>query len=111
MAGLSPDRVTAGAWTGVLAPITLGFLAALFWLAWQVIRLPILVLLVMFEPLVNFALSAFALLIVLTSIFWKFADPTHFPFWTLIGTSLVCMLALTLYQTLIRAVSLGASHH
>ena len=103
MASLSPDRVTAGAQTGVLAPITLGLLAALFWLAWQAIRLPILTLLVLFEPIVNFALSAVALIVALSTLFWKLADPKPgFPFWTLVAASLACALLLALYHALIR---------
>ena len=106
MASLSPDRVTAGARTGVLAPITLGFLAALFWLAWQVIHLPILALLVMFEPIVSFTLSAVALLVALTALFWKFADSKpDFPFWSVLAASLACVLLLALYHALIRLLS------
>ena len=103
MASLAPDRVTAGARTGVLTPTTLGLLAALFWLAWQGIRLPILALLVMFEPIVNFALTALALLIALTALFWKFVDSKPgFPFWTIVAASLACVLLLALYHALIR---------
>lgn len=106
MARLSSDQATAGDWTGVLVPITLGFLAAIFWLAWQAIRLPILALLVVFEPLVNFALSALVLLVALTAFFWKFADPrSGFPFWTILAAALVCVLLLALYHALIRLLS------
>ncbi len=106
MASLSPDRVTTGARTEVLTPITLGFLAGLLWLAWQAIRLPILTLLVMFEPIVNFALSALALLIALTAFFWKLAtSKLYFPFWTIVAVSLACVLLLALYHALIRILS------
>ena len=91
---------------GVLVPITLGFLAAIFWLAWQAIRLPILALLVVIEPIVNFALSALALLVALTAFFWKLADPRPgFPFWTTLAAALVCVLLLALYHALIRLLS------
>ena len=76
MASLSTDRLTMRGRTGVLVPITLGFLAAFFWLAWQAIRLPILALLVMFEPIVDVALSTLALLIALTALFWSRAGVT-----------------------------------
>ena len=103
MAALSPDRVTAGAQRGVLTPITLGLLASLLWLVWQAIRLPILTLLVLFEPIVNFALSAIALLVALTAFFWKFADSNPgFPFWTVLAASLACVLLLALYDGLIQ---------
>ena len=106
MASPSTDRVTAGGRTGALAPITLGFLAALFWLAWQAIRLPILALLVTLEPIMDFVLSTLALLIALTALFWKVADPRPgFPFWTILAASLACVLLLSLYHALIRLLS------
>ena len=106
MANLSPDRVTTGARTEVLTPITLGFLAGLLWLAWQAIRLPILTLLVMFAPIVNFALSALALVVALTAFFWKLSDSRPgFPFWSILVASLACVLLLALYHTLIRLLS------
>lgn len=106
MASLSTDRVTAGSRMGVVAPITLGFLAALFWLAWQAIRFPILALLVMFEPIVSFALSVLALLVALTAFFWKLVDPKpDFPLWTILAASLACVLLLALYHALIRLLS------
>ena len=106
MASLSPDRDTAGAQRVILTPITLGLLAALLWLAWQAIRLPILTLLVLFEPIVNFALSAVALIVALSTLFWKLADPKPgFPFWTLVAASLACVLLLALYHALIRLLS------
>ena len=85
--------------------MVLGLLAAVFWFAWQAIRLPVLTLLVMFEPIVNFTLSALALLVALTAIFWKLADPKPFPFWTILAASLACVLALALYHALIRALA------
>ena len=106
MASLSPDRITAGARTEVLTPITLGFLAVLFWLAWQAIRLPFLALLTLFEPIVSFALSALALLVALTAFFWKFADSQPgFPFWSILIASLACVLLLAIYHALIRLLS------
>ncbi len=106
MASLSPNRITTGARTKVLTPITLGFLAGLLWLAWQAIRLPILTLLLMFEPLVNFALSAVALIVALTAFFWKLSDSKPgFPFWSILVASLACALLLALYHALIRLLS------
>ncbi len=106
MASLSTDRLTMRGRTGVLVPITLGFLAAFFWLAWQAIRLPILALLVMFEPIVDVALSTLALLIALTALFWKLADPQPgLPFWMILAASVGCVLLLALYHALIRLLS------
>ena len=105
MASTSPDRAARPDWAAGSGHIALGLLAALFWLAWQAIRIPVLTLLVMFEPFVNFSLSALALLVALTAIFWKLADPKPFPFWTALAASLCCVLALALYHVAIRALS------
>ena len=110
MASHSPDWVTSRPWQTGLALIALGFLGALIWLAWQAIRIPLLTFLVMFEPIVNFALSALALLVALTAFFWKFADSKPgFPFWTIVAASLACVLLLALYHALIRLLSGGTS--
>lgn len=105
MTNPSPDRRALPDWAAGGARIALGILAAIFWLAWQAIRIPVLTLLVMFEPIVNFTLSALALLVALTAIFWKLADPKPFPFWTVLAASLACVLALALYHALIRVLA------
>lgn len=66
------------------------------WLLWQCIRVPALLLLVTLEPVVSFALSALALLGVLTAFFWKLVGPPHFPFLLVIGISLGFQVALVL---------------
>ncbi len=109
MASPSPDRPVLPDWLAGGAPIALGLLAALFWLAWQAIRLPVLTLLVMFEPIVNFGLSALAVLVALTAIFWRFAGPKPFPLWTFLAASLACVIALALYHSLIHTLSGSAS--
>lgn len=105
MASPSPDRPARFDWAAGMGHIALGLLAGLFWLAWQAIRIPVLTLLVMFEPFVNFALSALALLVALTAIFWKLAGPKPFPFWAALAASLACVLALALYHALIRVLA------
>ena len=107
----SVHRISSRSWPTGVALIALGLLGALIWLAWQAIRIPLLTFLVMFEPVVNFTLGALALLVALTAILWKLTDPGHFPFWTVLAASLACVLGLALYQTLIRALSLGTSRH
>ena len=107
----SPTPAASRPWPTDLPLIALCFLGVLIWLVWQVIRIPLLTFLVMFEPLVNFTLSALALLVALTAIFWEFTDPAHFPFWTVLAASFACMLGLSLYQTLIHALSLDTSRH
>lgn len=84
-------------------PITAGDLGwYLLWLLWQCIRVPAALLLVILEPVVSFALSALALLGVLTALFWKLVGPPHFPFFLVLGISLGFELALVLYHALLR---------
>lgn len=100
------NRLDTGERTRARAPLALGLLAALLWLVWQALRLPILTLLVLFEPLVNFLLSALALLVALTAFFWKLSDSKPgFPFWSILFASLACVLLLALYHALIRLLS------
>lgn len=89
-----------------MAYIALGCGAAVLWPAWQAVRLPLLTLLVILEPIVSFALSALALLISVSAIFWALTDPKpRFPFWTVLAGSFVCVLMLALYHALMRALS------
>ena len=111
MAKHSPTPAASRPWPTGLALIAVGFLSALIWLAWQGIRISLLTFLVMFEPVVNFTLSALALLVAFTAILWEFTDPAHFPFWTVLAASFACVLGLALYQTLMRALSLVTSRH
>lgn len=59
----------------------------ILWLLWQCIRVPALLLLVVFEPVVSFVLGSLALLGVLTALFWKLVRPPHFPFFLVLGIS------------------------
>ena len=103
MANWTTDQCTVGDRTKALAPLILGLFSALLW---QTIQLPILTLLVLFEPLVNFAFSAVALIVALSALFWKLADPNHgFPFWRVLASSLACVLLLALYHAVIRLLS------
>ena len=102
----SQNRVTVRDARSGTAHIALVCLAAILWLAWQMVRLPLLTLLMLFEPIVSFLLSALALLTALSAILWVFADPkAHFPFWTDLAGSLACVLVLALYHALMRALS------
>jgi len=88
-----------------IAHIALACGAAILWLAWHAIRIPLLTFLVILEPIVSFLLSALALLTALTALLWAFADPKpSFPFWTVLTGSLACVLALVLYHALMRAL-------
>jgi hypothetical protein len=72
---------------------------------WACVRLPVLALLVILEPLVRFALSALALLLVLTALFLEVASTRAIPFWGMLGTAVGCVALLALYQGLIRGLS------
>lgn len=74
--------------------------------AWHTIRLPILTLLVLMEPLVCWLLSLAAILGVLTALFWEFFSPKpHFPFWTVLAVSVGIGMLQIPYYLLIRLFS------
>ena len=90
------------------APIAIGAFAGLLWLVWQAARLPVLVLLMILEPLVSTVLVAMALLGTLTAFFWKLAsDRPDFPFFGMLALSLGCFFLLTFYHAAIRLLSGG----
>jgi hypothetical protein len=74
------------------------------WL-WHVVRLPIVMLLVMLEPVVALACGSLALLGVLTTIFFKLIVAPHFPTWTMLTISVSFGLALALYEGAIVVLS------
>jgi hypothetical protein len=76
-----------------------------FLLARSTIRLPVLALLVTLSPLVQFLLSAFALLGVLTALFFRLLGTPNFPFWGMIGFSIGCRLLLMAYHGLVHLLS------
>ena len=86
--------------------MALGVLAGVLWLIWQAIRLPLLALLKILEPIISTVLAAAALLGTLTALFWKLAsDRAHFPFFGVLALSIGCFLLLTLYHGAIRLLS------
>lgn len=90
--------------------IALGALAGVLWLIWQAIRLPVLALLTILEPIVSTVLAAAALLGVLTALFWKLASSRpDFPFFGTLALSVGCFLLLALYHGVIRLLSGVAS--
>ena len=74
-------------------------------LLWQPVRLPILVFLVILEPIVSFLLGALALLGVLTTLFFKLIGAPHFPFWTMLAISISFVALLAVYEALIKLFS------
>jgi hypothetical protein len=77
------------------------------WL-WRVACLPVLMLLVILEPLLTFAFAALALLGLLTTLFFYLVGPPDFPLWTMLALSLGFAIALVPYYALIRLLSNGS---
>jgi hypothetical protein len=69
------------------------------------VRLPVLTLLVVLEPVIAFACAAIALLGLLTTIFFKVIAAPHFPTLTMLSISLGFVVALVLYEGAIRLLS------
>lgn len=72
------------------------------WLLWQCVRLPLLLLLVTLEPVVNIVLSSLALLGVLTALFWELVGPPCFPFFLVLSIALGFQFVLLFYHALLR---------
>lgn len=88
------------------ASIALGALVGVLWLIWQAIRLPVLALLTILEPIVSTVLAAAALLGVSTAFFWKLtSNRPDFPFFGTLALSVGCFLLLTLYHGVMRLLS------
>jgi hypothetical protein len=84
------------------------FVPPIRWL-WRVACLPVLIVLVILEPLVTFVLGAFALLGLLTTLFFHLVGPPEFPVWTMLALSLGFAIALVPYHALIRLLSSTAA--
>ena len=76
------------------------WLEALGWI-WRLVRLPIVTLLVILEPVVRLVLGGLALLGVLITLFNSLVGPPHFPTWTMLTLSVGFGLGLRLYRELI----------
>ena len=72
---------------------------------WRAACLPVLMMLVILEPLINFVLAALALLGLLTTLFFYLVGPPDFPVWTMVALSLGFAIALVPYHALIRLLS------
>ena len=74
------------------------------WL-WRAASLPVLMVLVILEPLVTFVLAALALLGLFTTLFFYLVGPPEFPMWTMLALSIGFAIALVPYHVLIRLLS------
>ena len=72
---------------------------------WRAACLPVLMALVILEPLVTFVFAALALLGLLTTLFFYFVGPPGFPVWTMLALTLGFAIALVPYHALIRILS------
>jgi hypothetical protein len=72
-------------------------------LLWQVIRIPVLSVLVLLEPVVCFVLAALAILSVIAAMFWKLSGTVPaFPLWGMLAFSAGSIALLAIYYALIR---------
>lgn len=70
-------------------------------LLWQLIRVPVYLVLAILEPIVSLALSFLVLIALFTAVLFRFADPVpHFPVALTLGLALGCALLLGLYHGL-----------
>jgi hypothetical protein len=84
------------------------FATSIRWL-WRVGCLPVLMVLVILEPLVTFVLAALALLGLLTTLFFYLVGPPEFHVWTMLALSLGFAIALVPYHAFIRLLSSPAA--
>ena len=74
---------------------------------WTLLRLPVLALLVILEPVARVVLAGFALLMTLTAFFWgALLGLSAFPFWGILALAIGAWLLLGFYYALVRLFSL-----
>jgi hypothetical protein len=73
---------------------------ALGWI-WRLVRLPIVTVLVILEPVVSLVFGGLALLGVLMTLFYTLIRLPHFPTWTMLTLSVGFGLAVRLFRGLI----------
>jgi hypothetical protein len=75
---------------------------SVLWILWQVVRLPVLAVLLVLEPFVSLILTAFGFLGIVVALILKFSgDLPHFPFWLMMAFSVGAILLLMAYHVLI----------
>ena len=79
---------------------------SILWILWQVVRLPVLAVLVVLEPFVSLVLTGFGFLGIVMALILKLSgDLPHFPFWLTMTCSVGAILLLMAYHLLIRIFS------
>jgi hypothetical protein len=66
------------------------------------VRFPVLALLVVLEPVVQFALGALALFLILMALLLEAVSTRPIPFFGMLATGIGCVALLALYRALIR---------
>lgn len=75
---------------------------SVFLIFWQVVRLPMLAVLLVLEPFVSLVLTAFGFLGIVVALILRFSgDLPHFPFWLMMAFSVGAILLLMAYHALI----------
>ena len=72
---------------------------------WRIVRIPLVTLLVILEPVVSLLFGGLALLGVLMTLFYTWIKLPHFPTWTMLAISVAFGLIATLYRALIALLS------
>jgi hypothetical protein len=81
-------------------------LSALGWLGWQVVRIPLSVVLAALEPFVSLILSLLVIGSFFAAVLFRFiAHAPHFPFWAMVVFCLACAGLLALYRGLLSLVA------
>lgn len=82
------------------------FASSAVWILWQIVRLPVLAVLIVLEPFVSLILTGFGFLGIVVALILKFSgDLPHFPFWLMMAFSVGSILLLMAYHTLISLFS------
>ena len=84
---------------------------SVLWILWQMVRLPLLAVLLVLEPFVSLILTAFGLLGIVVALLLKLSgDLPHFQFWLMIAFSIGSILLLMTYHGLIGLFSRSIRH-
>ncbi|HEY1889318.1 MAG TPA: hypothetical protein VGG63_02870 [Steroidobacteraceae bacterium] len=82
------------------------FASSALWILWQIVRLPVLAVLIVLEPFASLILTGFGFLGIVVALLLKFSgDLPHFPFWLMMAFSVGSILLLMAYHTLISLFS------
>jgi hypothetical protein len=75
-------------------------------LVWNIIRIPILIVLAFLEPFVRFVLIGIAVLSVVAGLVYKGSSvPPPIPFWVTLCVSLGCVMLVPAYHFILRLLS------